>query len=350
MFTTILLIALPSLLPRILSFFSRKTVSNNEAHRSPKSSNSKLDSYVSIVLLTFIAFEAFRLFNRPPSILETLQISKSTPYYIVQSRLREYMSATFPNWSESLSIEEKSALPNAQEILNFEELRLRLRTIEYRSQYLNFGHDAFVNCKWCVSDNDFKIYMLPYVLGNYGTAFLGLGLGTLSRKKSFWRLYVVFALSVSILFEIYVYGTDNFELIPNPSVTVSTFTLYYILRRGLFLLLASLVLFIDGPSSWTDAEILEDVIRKHQFMYSRSQGARLARAAALRDGNLRTRFLEFYKKAEAEDAAFHREEEYKELREKALRQFNIDKILADAKYLSEQTIGSAQREGIFSIS
>ncbi|KAJ3053266.1 hypothetical protein HK102_011731 [Quaeritorhiza haematococci] len=256
------------------------------------------------------------------------------------------MADRYPGWTEGSNAAERFESPQKEEIETFEALYPVLKTKENRRMYLNFGHDNFMGCKWCKEENDYALYSMPSVVFAYVATFVVLGVATISWRKEHWRLYGVIVVSVIACVDAYMLtlSEDRFKVEDEAKVE-AVFNSTHRIRHIAFALLAIVVWFFDRSDEWTEIDILKDVIQKGQVMYNRSQAYRLAKAAALSETELRRKFMEYYKQKEAVNEAITRDLAYQEARQKALRSYNLDKLMSDAGAFSQSVMDAAVREG-----
>ncbi|KAJ1553961.1 hypothetical protein HK096_005611, partial [Nowakowskiella sp. JEL0078] len=279
---------------------------------------------------------------RPFSILENLLVNENTPSSTFQARFRHFQEA------------KESKVQIKMEKL--EQLKTRLFTSESRSHYLLYGHDAILTCDWCLEALDYKVYNTPKIFLQYSLPFAIFGIcTTFSKPKTFWRLPSFCFLLVALIFDNFVLLTDSiFAIALHPRAllsmqtneVISLFNHMFFLRHAYFAVLGCLILLINGKDGWTDVDIMNDLILKQQSMYSRSVIARIARAAALGDGTLRKKFMDFYKEQEAQEGTKYKDEEYKVLRENVLKRFSINHMISEAKAMSRAALEAAKQDGI----
>ncbi|KAI8807376.1 hypothetical protein BJ742DRAFT_773114 [Cladochytrium replicatum] len=354
----VLWIATPWLVGKIVNYVRGQQAPTKRPPR-PKT---RLDLIVSLLLLVVAFAQVFAAFLMPPeNILSTLDLAEDAPNFMIRSRFRDHMSAEFPGWTESLSATQRAEMfspPQLSEIGRLETLIEKLRSAASRAVYRKFGHAAFVDCTWCVSSADYFLYVLPSLMSQYAVTLALLGAATSTWRRTHLRLYIVVAVLVMVVSELagflYVDGSDINPLWHTLGISrdvavylpTSYFHAALMFRQLGFFVISVLTWFFERSSVWTDSDILQEIFAKQQYMFSKSQMARLARTAALGDSNLRKTFMEYYSKRELERDAWSKDDEYKELREKTLKKFNIDKLVSEASTLSQKIIEDATNEGL----
>jgi hypothetical protein len=249
-----------------------------------------------------------------------------TPTFVIRREFRSWMVEKFPGWSEGASQSYSSDIQNSpfnaqtiKEIEKYEKLYESFKSVESRRVYLAVGHETFTDCTWCSEPSDYALYLAPRVLLSYVFMALCLGLGTMTARKAFWRLYGIIALTGSLIVEAYFLdqvaksisngqaNRDSLLVSPNES-HMDTVNFY---RKIGFGCLCFVVWLIDGSDRLADHERLRGVIGAQMGIYGRLQGSRLARAAILGDSNLRSKFNEYHKQEQAHMEAMEKDIEYK---------------------------------------
>lgn len=147
---------------------------------------------------------------------------------------------------------------------------------------------------------------------SYMITFICLGLGTMTWRKSNWRLYGFLFLLAPMIIDSFCYGL----MVLDPSLQLglksmnALFNMTHRVRHfcvGVLFVLAALW---NAKDVYTDMELLQETINKSGNTYARFMALRLARAAIFGQSQLRSKFMDFYKQKEAEKDAVERSVEY----------------------------------------
>ncbi|KAL1918729.1 uncharacterized protein VTP21DRAFT_2751 [Calcarisporiella thermophila] len=212
----------------------------------------------------------------------------------------------------------------------------RLRSMESRINYAQFGHDAIVNCNFCQSTTDYMLYILPLIGFVYVGSAIILGLATITPRKSGWRIYGVIALACAVFIEIYTFSNVDQRTIRNGGGQF----LYSMMHRYRHLALAALFGWLwvfDSSNELTDVELALRISDIQEQVLSRLQTLSLHRSAVLHDTNLRKQYTEFYRRKEVEASVISNDPEYQEARGRALSKVDVEELMEQAEtWLNDQ--------------
>ncbi|TPX57404.1 hypothetical protein PhCBS80983_g03857 [Powellomyces hirtus] len=307
---------------------------------------SKWDTYSSLFLGLVGLIQLALCTRRQPNFLGELSVHPEAPSFVVRNNFRAYMYRQYPTWREGSPNTELTLPPEQSRVSDLEKLYDSLKSADQRKSYLRYGHDAHTQCSWCSDPKDYLAFVMPSVMSSYAFMLGCLGVGTLTWRKALWRTYGTIAIAIIFLVELYMISLHEPTFVDKNGVSSSLFNGCFVMRHVAFAALALMAAAINKKDEWTDEDLLKDILAKNQVMYNRSQAYRLARAATLGDTGMRRKFMEYYKEREAVNDAVNRDLEYKEMREKALQSYDLEKLMEDAQHLSGQIVQSAIDEGL----
>ncbi|KAI8815624.1 uncharacterized protein EV422DRAFT_350009 [Fimicolochytrium jonesii] len=365
-YSLLLWIGVPFLFNKARALFS----ASKAPQRPPRRPRSRAD-HLSTALLIFLAVTHLVLSVRPqPNLLQDIGVGPDDSVFKIRTAMREYMRREFQeDWVEGMNghanthadgttadpSESNEAHPRAQEIAALTHLYDRLKSSSDRRRiYLRTGHTAHTECTWCLDSPDYTRYMLPLVGSSYAGMLFFLGLSTHVWRKRRWRIYGAIYLATTAAVDAYLLlvldGGDTNTTFPlvdkKTGVAISLYDTVATWRHWAFAILCLLACVAEQRETWTDKDVVRDVLEKQTVVYNRAQAYRLARAATLADTNLRRGFLEYYKDRTALNEAIWKDLEYKESRQKALQKYNLPQLMTDAAYLSDNILQTAVNEGI----
>ncbi|RKO93167.1 hypothetical protein BDK51DRAFT_43121 [Blyttiomyces helicus] len=271
-----------------------------------------------IFLLLALQQASLCLLYPGPNLLKDLNVPLEAPTYVLRNAFRRHMAARFPGWQEgadyAAALESQGLPPPAAQLTGqvqeLERAHELLKPVSSRLQYLAVGHDAMVSCTWCVEPSDHRLYILPSIAASYVLALLALGAGTCVWRKARLRRHGILALGSMAIVDFY------YLLLRSPPLTElaaaqSAFNDALLARRLAFVVLSVVAAFADEKDEPSEESLVHDISTRLQECWTRGQAFRLARAATLGNGNLRKKFMEFYKEQEAANDAIVNDVEYK---------------------------------------
>ena len=191
------------------------------------SKRSIFDRFVNIVLIVSAIYSLYSATILPENLLDTLKIKHDTPTWQFRNAFRTFMADKYDRWTEgspsSLYGEDQA------EIEEYETLYDLLKDTKNRIKYLNYGHNSFVNCDFCVENTDYFFYSLPDVLVVYVVCMWIVGFATMSSFKKSWRTMACIAASIILFFDIIAISAGTEE-----KMSVSPFSYSHLFRRLLF--------------------------------------------------------------------------------------------------------------------
>ncbi|KAJ3048080.1 hypothetical protein HK097_010909 [Rhizophlyctis rosea] len=338
------------------AFQNLKKYFTKDKNPRPKKPRTTLDIYSTYLLWAMAILQLKRAFQPPTNLLAEVGAPPDVPLYQLRNLFRSYMTTKFPGWEEPL--QPSSYNPNPQpwtsdpsllsQTLPLEKAYQTLRNTALRPLYLRFGHVALTTCSWCAETTDYALYSLPTVILPYITTLVALGLASAAPRKSHWRTYAVISvllLSAIDALAIYTESTITLSDLHPRGKFSSRHNLFHGIRHLYFALLCFVGSLWENRSDWTDAEILGEVVSKNRAIVQRAQALRLARAGTLMDGNLRKKFMEYYREQEAGMEAVHRDEEFKATRAQLLQRFDIDALVKNMQEMTGSIMHAAVQEG-----
>ncbi|KAJ3411798.1 hypothetical protein HDV05_001697 [Chytridiales sp. JEL 0842] len=341
-------------LPWLMNYIRARS-SKRPTQRRPRTKYDYVTSAF-LLLLTFF-WIVLASVHKPLNLLTEWKSTPETPTFAIRREFRQWMAEKYGGWSEGLNYQDPNlpfSDPQKRDMETYEKLYESLKSVESRRTYLAVGHKTFTSCTWCRDSSDFAYFSLPSLLLSYVSMAICLGLGTMTHRKSHWRLYGVIALGGGLIVESYFFdqairgvtnGAANREdMLVSPNESYWDKVTYY--RHVGFAILSFVVWVFDGSDSWTNEERLRGVINGQVNVYGRLQGARLARAAILGDSTLRAKFFEHYKQEQAHLEAMEKDIEFKKLKNTAMRKMNIGQLIHEATTISHNVIEAATREGL----
>ncbi|KAJ3178361.1 hypothetical protein HDU87_003676 [Geranomyces variabilis] len=332
--TLFLWIGLPLLVSKGRAYF-KKTPSR------PTHPKSVYDKYATAFLLFVAVLQLCACVVRPPNVLVDLGIGLETPSFVLRNTFRNHMAARYPGWASGAVRPEDEA-----RVATAEKIHESLKTTSARKEYLRHGHAAHIECGWCTEPRDYALYAAPPILVSYGLMLVLLGIGTVTWRKQLWRTYGAVFIGLIAICEFYMFAMHDAVLSEADGTAWSLYNSVRMWRHAGFAVLALLAALVDRKDEWTDEDVVKDILGKNQVIYNRSQASRLARAATLTDSNMRRKFMEHYKEHEAVNDAIDRDLEYKEIRDKSLQKYDLDKLMQEASALSGNIVQAAIDEGL----
>jgi hypothetical protein len=164
--------------------------------------------------------------------------------------------------------------------------------------YSRFGHNAIVNCNWCLDENDFSAFGASETSIDYVFFLFIFGLGTMTPRKIKWRSYVIIGtiLGIPLSMDLFSYAASPLELtaaMSKDSQRNLFFTLHSV-RNCFFAISLFIIAIWDPKRSHNDADVLQEVCRQSSVTFGRLSSLALARETISNDPSLRDEFFKFY--------------------------------------------------------
>ncbi|CAG8465959.1 2523_t:CDS:1 [Scutellospora calospora] len=307
-------ISLPFLIDKGREYMRTREQNRNNSER-PKSIFDILIVY--LLIFTILIQVYYAIWSPPPNIFISSNISPTMSPSVIRTILLTKNSKLTP--IDNLLLEKFSSLEN-------------------RLIYAAYGQEALLDCNYCKNVTDYSMFIIPNVAWSYVMMLMVLGISTMARRKSHWRIYGVIFLIGCGFFELYtLLSTD---VIKNSAHGITEFlynnTDYY--RRMAFAVLSFTIFFINKADNKSDMDIIQEIKRNQEIIIHCSKAANLQRTAVLRDNNLRKIFEEFYRRRETEENVVVTDQSYKDARNKTLSKLNMVGLLKEAQtYVSSIT-------------
>ncbi|KAG9305962.1 hypothetical protein G9A89_016615 [Geosiphon pyriformis] len=323
-------LSLPFLLQKVSEWLRRRA--NPSQHldtKQPSRPFTKAELGVSTLLISTIIYHFHRAFFALPfNIFQKLNVSILTP----ASHLK------------ALLTEQKTSLALSPPELD--TLIKKLGSFENKYFYVTYGQKALIECNYCREATDYLYFILPGLAASYVTMITIIGLATMLKRKQDWRIYCVVFLVVCAAFDIYTFTTLDISLLISTAAEEHHFTTADFYRRLAFIICTSIVLYMNKKDMRTEAEILNDITRRQEYILGRLKGASLQRTAVLRDSALRKAFVEYYKRVEVEEGVIYADPEYKKAKATALAKLNVDALTKDAELYVENLTRIKESESV----
>ncbi|RIB06567.1 hypothetical protein C2G38_2115757 [Gigaspora rosea] len=290
----------------------REYMRTRELNRNNSKRQKTIFDLLIIYLLAFtiLIHVYYAIWLPPPNIFKSGNISPSASPSIIRTFLLTKNSQLTP--TDNLLLEKLSSLEN-------------------RLIYAAYGQEALLECNYCKSVTDYSMFIVPNVVWSYIMMLMVLGISTMTKRKSHWRIYGVIFLIGCGFIELYTLLTTDIR--KNAAHGVIEFlynnTDYY--RRMAFAGLSLAVLFFNKADERSDMEMVQEIKRNQEIIIHCIKATDLQRAAVLRDSNLRRLFEEFYKKRETEENDVVMDQGYKAARNRTLDKMNMVKLLKEAE-------------------
>lgn len=335
---TIAILAVPWILSKVVSLFSKKKV--NPQARKPKP-KSRLYYAISASLVVFVLWQLLHVvILHPENLLSRLDVGVDDPGFILRNKYRDYIQDIIGSSAVPGSSLPPSSAQDREARLRdeFDRAYEKLRSKDTRIEYMTYGHDAIVNCQWCRDETDYLMYIFPVVGGSYVLALITIGLATIVKQKQHWRTYALIALSIVAAFECYIFTTSHQFRTETFGSHAAIYDLTDRYRRSLFIFLTLIIFVFDNNDLWTDYEILDAIMRQQEQTIGIHHAARVANAVVLGDSSLRKDFLEYFKEQEMHKEAVRNDSEFKTVVERVKIGYNVDRMLEEAKMSSEKIV------------
>nr|CAG8539022.1 1515_t:CDS:1 [Entrophospora candida] len=306
--------------------------------------NFNIISLVLVVLLPFI-IEKLRNYSRSQESNIKNQQKKTSQdqfiYFLILSTFSTQIYYIF--WSKPPNIFRETGLPllgsstslirtillqNKSELSEVEELLLeKLKSIGNRMIYATYGEEALLECTYCKEPTDYLYYIFPTIGWSYVVVVFVLGLVTMLKRKSHWRVYgVIFLVGCGVV-EFYTFSQADVKQNGNTEFLYCTMDLY---RRLAFSFLFLAIILIDKTNERSTNEILKDVAKRQEAIIYRAKAVNLQRIAVLRDSNLRRIFVDHFKRLETKDNMLSMDPVYRNARARAISRFNLERLMNEA--------------------
>lgn len=220
---------------------------------------------ISFLSLIYIIFKLGSIsILAPENFFEKINARIDSPSYIIRNHYRKFVES----WAESDSNIKKmyAAIENESELNKFNDTPLystfielqklseQLKIKEKKSFYSKYGEKAFLNCDYCISDNDFIMYLIPASIFEYSLFLIIIGMLSSSSSKRNWRNYGLLIALICFAIEGYAFGypsqsSTQFELY-DAVFGDDIFTLRHekitFIRDAILIIFTSLVLLFDN--------------------------------------------------------------------------------------------------------
>ncbi|CAG8665237.1 23983_t:CDS:1 [Cetraspora pellucida] len=307
-------IALPFLIDKGREYMRTNGLNHNNTNRQ----KTIFDLSIIYLLVSTILIQVYYTFlSPPPNIFIAGNISPSASLSIIRTFLLTKNSQLTP--IDNLLLEKLSSLEN-------------------RLIYAAYGQEALLECNYCKNITDYSMFIVPNVVWSYVMMLTVLGISTITKRKSHWRIYGVIFLIGCGFIELYTLLTTDIR--KNAAQGVIEFlynnTDYY--RRMAFIVLSLAVLFFNKADERSDMEMIQEIKKNQEVIIHCIKATELQRTAVLRDNNLRRIFEEFYKRIETAEKDVVMDQGYKAARNRTLSKMNMARLLKEAEiYVSSIT-------------
>ncbi|CAG8750766.1 5022_t:CDS:1 [Dentiscutata erythropus] len=303
----LIFISLPFLIDKGREYMRKRELNHNNSKRQ----RTIFDLLIIYLLAFTILIQIYyAIWSPPPNIFKSGNISPSASPSIIRTFLLTKNSQLTP--TDNLLLEKLSSLEN-------------------RLIYAAYGQEALLECNYCKSVTDYSMFIVPNMVWSYVMMLTVLGISTMTKRKSHWRIYGVIFLIGCGFTELYTLLTTDIR--KNAAQGVIEFlynnTDYY--RRMAFAGLSLAVLLFNKADERSDMEMIQEIKRNQEIIIHCIKATDLQRGAVLRDNNLRKIFEDFYKKRETEENVVVMDQGYKAARNKTLGKMNMVKLLKDAE-------------------
>ncbi|KAF9978889.1 hypothetical protein BGZ73_008891 [Actinomortierella ambigua] len=331
-------LALPYALQYVGSVF-RKRVSPPQIHklpsiqRPPSPPNPYIRPVMLLVALASVLYFAYAFLAPQPNMFHALGVPVDTRNFLVHQVWREHM------------------LQNDQFAKQYpEDLRDRLRVIQNRKLYRAFGHSAFVECDFCVEIMDYYYYILPAMVGAYVGMGALLGLSTMFPRMDGYRMWgcallvLVFAVEASMI-------NEALERSDSTKITADRYkdlvgsaggaSVRYILFSYMSL---ALLILLHRSQNNTDKrgveDVLKDIATAQEAILQRQRVFQLARAASTTDSVLRQKYIDSWRRRDAEHSILLADPEYQAARNLAMSRIDVAAVTKETEEYIEGVLAA----------
>lgn len=306
----IVIIGLPWVVRLILSFlFSDKsknqTTSQDEALQQQFTAvPHHRRQWTQAILLSTLIYCCYYGFYAPSqNIFEKLDLPSGAPNFLIRNQLRAYLEEN-PHLNEPQSgiviprmgkintntdniyqnDDEDGVFSVADQMMAIYEL---IKSSGNRFSYLTFGEDAFIYCRWCRSDYEYMLYMLPSVLMQYLTFMAVVLLVTelIPGKRSI-RPWIFTIIGSTLMSEIGAYLLPQeymVELFAEKFPATHSWLQFF--RYAEFVLF-TVLLWVYENKSITDKHLFQSIMSEQERTYGRLKLLQLQQMAILSDSDL----------------------------------------------------------------
>lgn len=280
-------------------------------------------------------------FHKPSLYFAKTGTSLDAPSYMIRNRFRDYtmhLKSSNPRF-ESLYTKyvkhpdspiDNEIDPLLKQFLDLDELSNKLRSSEYRKNYIFYGQAA--DCEICERNHwFFNLYILPGIASTYIGTIIIIGILTLGDRKQRFRLPSILLVFMFLLYETYVWVLgDSFVIEAYAAVNAKTFLArpeqLSRLRSAWLIIVVILSIFFDLPRKVDP--IMEGVLfalKSVELAFTKRLVARLVKIAIYTDSQLRSQAAS---KAESRRGSFPAfDSEGKLMIVDLLKRYNAEMIL-----------------------
>ena len=301
---------------------------------------------ISSVALIYIIFKLGSIsVLAPENFFGKINARIDSPSYIIRNHYRKFVES----WAESDSTIKKmyAVIENESELNKFndsplyptfielQKLSEQLKIKEKKNFYSKYGESAFLNCEYCISDNDFIMYLVPSAILEYSLFLILIGALSSSSSKKNWRNYgllialicfaiegyaFVFPSQSSTQFELYdaVFGDDMFTL---RSEKIA------FMRDTIFILFTSIVLLFDNGIDLKLKTGLDQLRNSIETSLEFLRASRIQQAAVSIDETLQKFVLESKKKNCSNLVKIFSDPVFRQKVAESGRKLNIDELM-----------------------
>lgn len=304
---------LPTILARAFKLF-HELKSKNFCFISLKNQNIYARTISSLALIYIIFKLGSISILAPENFFERINARIDSPSYIIRNHYRKFVES----WAENdLNIKKMYAVvENESELskfndnhlyftfMNLQKLSEQLKIKDKKIFYSKYGERAFLNCDYCMSDNDFIMFLVPATILEYSLFLILIGALSSNSSKTNWRNYgllvalVCFAIEAyafvfpsqsATQFELYdaVFGDDMFTLRSEKIIFV---------RDLIFTLFTSIVLLFDNSKDSKLKSGLDQLRNSIEISLEFLRASRIQQAAISVDETLRKFVIDSMKK------------------------------------------------------
>lgn len=214
--------------------------------------------------------------------------------------------------------------------------------------YTRFGHDAVVNCKWCLDENDYSIYGACQAGIEYVIFLFIFGLGTITPRKNKWRKWTFGVLAIPLLMDSFSYAASPLELTSALSKDTqrTLFLSLHAVRNGVFMISLFIIAIWDMKRAYNDSEALEEVCRHAASNFGRLSSLSLTRATIFGDSSLRNEFMTYY---QSNNSLKMSDEDVQKLMQDFPENIR-NKMMGESEYFSKDAIANAERMKVLNVS
>ncbi|KAM0684747.1 hypothetical protein MDAP_000522 [Mitosporidium daphniae] len=181
----------------------------------------------------------------------------------------------------------------------------RLKSPSRRSNYLQYGEHAFLNCDWCTDEMDFCLFAIFSAAKDYCVFLVIIGLASVKKEKGSWRkILVVLTLFFGIFESLYylapheVASLDIYADLFSDAENVGLTQKLTIIRHLFFGVCLLVALMFDNGIHTTNIEQIADITKQHESIKDLINLERLQKTVLVANKELRKHYISNFDKIE----------------------------------------------------